>query len=78
MIIARTEIPHSNERIFVTKSGGKYTIGLKVWRSDYAWNEKKSNVGSEISIMTRSFGPFCHERFLDKNGMTRWQVFYRS
>jgi hypothetical protein len=40
MIIARTEVPHSNERIFVTKSGGKYTIGLKVWRSDYAWNEK--------------------------------------
>ncbi len=40
MIIARTEIPHSTERIFVTKSGGKYTIGLKVWRSDYAWNEK--------------------------------------
>jgi hypothetical protein len=40
MIIARTEIPHSSERIFVTKSGGKYTIGLKVWRSDYAWNEK--------------------------------------
>ena len=39
MIIARTEIPHSNERIFVTKSG-KYTIGLKVWRSDYAWSEK--------------------------------------
>jgi hypothetical protein len=40
MIIARTEIPHSNERIFVTKSGGKYTIGLKVWRSDYIWSEK--------------------------------------
>jgi hypothetical protein len=40
MIIARTEIPHSMERIFVTKSGGKYTIGLKVWRSDYAWSEK--------------------------------------
>ena len=40
MFIARTEIPHSNERIFVTKSGGKYTIGLKVWRSDYTWNEK--------------------------------------
>ncbi len=40
MIIARTEIPHSTERIFVTKSGGKYTIGLKVWRSDYAWSEK--------------------------------------
>jgi hypothetical protein len=40
MIIARTESPHSMERIFVTKSGGKYTIGLKVWRSDYAWSEK--------------------------------------
>ena len=40
MIIDRTEIPHSTERIFVTKSGGKYTIGLKVWRSDYAWSEK--------------------------------------
>jgi hypothetical protein len=40
MIIARTEIPHSMERIFVTKSGGKYTIGLKVWRSDYMWSEK--------------------------------------
>jgi hypothetical protein len=40
MIIARIAIPHSNERIFVTKSGGKYTIGLKVWRSDYAWSEK--------------------------------------
>jgi len=39
MIIARTEIPYSMERVFVTKSGGKYTIGLKVWRSDYAWSE---------------------------------------
>jgi hypothetical protein len=40
MIIARTEVPHSTERIFVTKSGGKYTIGLKVWKADYAWNDK--------------------------------------
>jgi hypothetical protein len=40
MIIARVEIPHSNERIFVTKSGGKYTIGLKVWKNDFAWNDK--------------------------------------
>ena len=40
MIIARTEIPHSMERIFVTKSGGKFNIGLKVWRSDYAWSDK--------------------------------------
>jgi hypothetical protein len=40
MIIARTEVPHSTERILVTKSGGKYTIGLKVWKADYAWNDK--------------------------------------
>jgi hypothetical protein len=39
-IIARTEVPHSAEKIFVSKSGGKYTIGLKVWKSDYAWSEK--------------------------------------
>lgn len=38
--IARVEIPHSNEKIFVTKSGGDFTIGLKVWRSDYVWSEK--------------------------------------
>ena len=40
MIIARVEIPHSNEKIFVSKSGGKFTIGLKVWKSDFAWSEK--------------------------------------
>ena len=40
LIIARVEIPHSNERIFVSKSGGKFTMGLKVWKSDYAWSEK--------------------------------------
>jgi hypothetical protein len=40
MIIARVEVPHSNERIFVTKSGGKYTIGVKVWKSDYFWSDK--------------------------------------
>ena len=39
-IIARVEVPHSTERVFVTKSGGKYTIGLKVWKSDYAWSDK--------------------------------------
>jgi hypothetical protein len=40
MIIARVEVPHSNDRIFVTKSGGKYTIGVKVWKSDYFWSDK--------------------------------------
>jgi len=39
-IVARAEIPHSNEKVFVSKSGGKYTIGLKVWRSDYDWSDK--------------------------------------
>lgn len=38
-IIARVEIPYSNERVFVTKSGGDFTIGLKLWKVDYAWNE---------------------------------------
>ena len=67
MIIARTEIPHSNERIFVTKSGGKYTIGLEGVEIGLCLERKKSNVGAEASIMTRSFRPLCHERFLDKN-----------
>lgn len=39
-IVARVDIPHSTERAFVTKSGGDFTIGLKVWKSDYVWNEK--------------------------------------
>jgi hypothetical protein len=39
-LIARVDIPHSIEKIFVTKSGGDFTIGLKVWRSDYIWSEK--------------------------------------
>jgi hypothetical protein len=39
-IVARVEIPHSNEKAFVSKSGGKFTIGLKVWKSDYAWSDK--------------------------------------
>jgi hypothetical protein len=39
-IVARAEIPHSNEKVFVSKSGGKYTIGLKVWKSDYVWSDK--------------------------------------
>ena len=40
MIIARVDIPYSNEKIFVSKSGGRFTIGLKVWKSDFAWSEK--------------------------------------
>ncbi|HZD39287.1 MAG TPA: hypothetical protein VE131_01105 [Terriglobales bacterium] len=39
-IIARVDIPHSSEKIFASKSGGKYTIGIKLWKSDYTWSEK--------------------------------------
>ncbi len=39
-LVARVEIPHSTEKVFVTKSGGDFTIGLKVWKSDYVWNER--------------------------------------
>jgi hypothetical protein len=39
-IVARVEVPHSTEKAFVSKSGGKYTIGLKIWKSDYTWSEK--------------------------------------
>jgi hypothetical protein len=39
-IVAKVEIPHAAERAFVSKSGGDFTIGVKVWKSDYAWSEK--------------------------------------
>ncbi len=39
-IVARVDIPHSTEKVFVTKSGGDFTIGLKVWKSDYVWDER--------------------------------------
>lgn len=39
-LVARADVPHSTERVFVTKSGGDFTIGLKVWKTDYTWNEK--------------------------------------
>ena len=38
--VARVDIPHSTERAFATKSGGDFTIGVRVWKSDYAWNNK--------------------------------------
>ncbi len=40
LIVARVDIPHSAEKAFATKSGGDFTIGVKVWKSDYVWNEK--------------------------------------
>ncbi len=39
-LVARVDIPHSTEKAFATKSGGDFTIGVKVWKSDYVWNEK--------------------------------------
>ncbi len=40
LIVARVDVPHSTERAFVTKSGGDFTIGIKIWKSDYIWSEK--------------------------------------
>lgn len=40
LIVARVDVPHSTERAFVTKSGGDFTIGIKIWKSDYTWSEK--------------------------------------
>jgi hypothetical protein len=39
-IVAKVDIPHSTERAFVSKSGGDFTIGIKVWKSDYVWSQK--------------------------------------
>ena len=39
-LVARVDIPHSMEKVFVTKFGGDFTIGLKLWKSDYIWNER--------------------------------------
>ena len=40
MLVARVVIPHSTQKVFVTRSGGDFTVGLKIWKSDYAWSEK--------------------------------------
>jgi hypothetical protein len=39
-IVARVDIPHCAEKVFVSRSGGDFTIGIKVWKSDYVWNER--------------------------------------
>ena len=39
-LIARVDIPHSTEKAFVTKSGGDFTIGLKLWKADYVWSDR--------------------------------------
>lgn len=39
-ILARVDIPHSTEKAFATRSGGDYSMGLKVWKSDYVWSGK--------------------------------------
>lgn len=40
MLVARVDIPHSTQKAFLSRSGGDFTVGLKVWKSDYVWNEK--------------------------------------
>ena len=39
-ILARVDVPHSMEKAFATRSGGTFSIGLKVWKSDYVWSAK--------------------------------------
>jgi hypothetical protein len=39
-IVAKVDVPHSTEKAFVSKSGGDFTIGIKVWKSDYVWSQK--------------------------------------
>jgi hypothetical protein len=39
-IVAKVDVPHSTEKAFVSKSGGDFTIGIKVWKSDYVWSPK--------------------------------------
>ena len=40
MLVARVDIPHSTQKVFLSRSGRDFTVGLKVWKSDYVWNEK--------------------------------------
>ena len=40
MLVARTIVPHSTQKVFVTRSGGDFAVGLKIWKSDYTWSEK--------------------------------------
>ncbi len=40
MLVARVDIPHSTQKVFLSRSGGDFTVGLKVWKSEYVWNEK--------------------------------------
>lgn len=40
MLVARVDIPHSTQKVFVTRSGGDFTVGVKIWKSDYTWSEK--------------------------------------
>jgi hypothetical protein len=39
-ILARVDIPHSTEKAFATRSGGDFSMGLKIWKSDYVWSGK--------------------------------------
>jgi hypothetical protein len=40
MIIARVDVPHATELAFATRSGGRYTIGRKIWKMDYRWDSE--------------------------------------
>jgi len=40
LIVAKVNLTHSMEKIFASKSGGDFTIGIKVWKSNYVWNDR--------------------------------------
>jgi len=40
MLVARVDVPHSTQKVFLSRSGGDFTVGLKIWKSDYTWSEK--------------------------------------
>src|SRR5262249_33156569 len=74
-IVARVDVPHSSERVFVSKSGGKYTIGLKVWKTDYAWSEKNQMWVPKhyrgVSISPGELGVVVHSDNLESRIETR-------
>lgn len=39
-ILARIDIPHSMEKAFATRSGGDFSMGITVWKSNYIWSAK--------------------------------------
>ena len=54
MLVARVDVPHSTQKVFLSRSGGDFTVGLNIWKSDYAEREEP-DVGVE-ALMALSRG----------------------